>query len=411
MMTFTSPLRTVALAMLAVFVLSIPTEDAVRLAGGSLTKLIGVAAFGIGVAALFRGNKLAFKPPSVFLIVTTLFMLWGVVSYYWSLFPDRAIYRSTTFVQLLVMCWMVWEFGRTERDRAVLMQSYLIGAYITLYIALRAFFTSEVGFREVGADINANDFAVVLAFGIPMAWRLTFFFKNRLLYWLNVLYLPLAISGIVVVASRGGFISALVALMIIPATFGKLGPMRKLGLVVLLSAGTWFIFFYAPQVFPDLQASTARLSETSSELTSGTLTGRRVIWAAGFELFEAYPFFGVGQGGFEPAVVSTFYGRSVSSHNAYLSVLVQTGLVGLVLFLALIASVLLPALLGRFRQRSFTLVLLMTLLVSIFSLNADYYKFTWFILSLLACEVPILAVGARTTTTREGATASALVKA
>ena len=396
MMTFTNPLRTIALAMLSIFVLSIPTEDAVVLAGGSLTKLIGVAAFGVGVAALFRKDKLVFKPPSLFLIVTALFMVWGFVSYYWSLSPDRAVSRSVTFAQLLIMCWMVWEFGRTERDRAVLMQAYLLGAYITLYIALSAFFTSEAGFRDVGADINANDFAVVLAFGIPMAWRLTFFFKNRLLYWLNVLYLPLAISGIVVVASRGGFISALVALMIIPVTFNKLGLLRKLGLVVLLVAGTWFIFFYAPQLFPNLQASTARLSETSSELTSGTLTGRRVIWAAGFELFREYPFFGVGQGGFERAVVDTSYGRSVSSHNAYLSVLVQTGLVGLVLFLLVIASVLLPALIGRFKQRSFTIILLMTLLVSIFSLNADYYKFTWFVLSLLACEVPILAVDSQT---------------
>ena len=410
MMTFTNPLRTIALAMLSIFVLSIPTEDAVVLAGGSLTRLIGIAAFGIGVAALFRKDKLVFKPPSLFLIVTALFMVWGVVSYYWSLSPDRAVSRSVTFAQLLIMCWMVWEFGRTERDRAVLMQAYLLGAYVTLYIALHAFFTSEVGFREVGADINANDFAVVLAFGIPMAWRLTFFFKNRLLYWLNVLYLPLAISGIVVVASRGGFISALVALMIIPATFNKLGLLRKLGLVVLLVAGTWFIFFYAPQVFPDLQASTARLSETSSELTSGTLTGRRVIWAAGFELFREYPFFGVGQGGFERAVVDTSYGRSVSSHNAYLSVLVQTGLVGLVLFLLVIASVLLPALIGRFKQRSFTLILLMTLLVSIFSLNADYYKFTWFILSLLACEVPILAVDSQTEA-RHGSRAGVPAKA
>ena len=393
-MTFTNPLRTIALAMLCIFVLSIPTEDAVALAGGSLTKLIGIGAFGVGVVALFRRDKLAFKPPSLFLILTTLFMAWGFVTYYWSLEPDRAISRSMTFAQLLVMCWMVWEFGRTERDRAALMQAYLLGAYITLYIALNAFFTNEVGFRQVGADINANDFAVVLAFGIPMAWRLTFFFKNRLLYWLNLLYLPLAISGIVVVASRGGFISALVALMIIPLTFNKLGLLRKLGLVALLCLGTWFIFFYAPQVFPNLQASTERLSETSSELTSGTLTGRRVIWAAGFEVFAQYPFFGVGQGGFEQAVVP-FYGSPVSSHNAYLSVLVQTGLVGLVLFLLVILSVLIPALVGRFSQRSFVIILLLTLLISVFSLNADYYKFTWFILSLLACEVPIFALDPR----------------
>ncbi len=387
-------MRVVALVILGLFVLTIPVENIIVVANGSVTKLIGVLAVFIGVAALYRRNALTFKPPSLFLIITTVFIFWGSLTYYWSLVPGIALSKTVTFVQLLIMSWLIWEFGRTSRDREILLQMYIVGAYISLIIVLRYFFSIDANFRQFGEGLNANDFAVVLALGIPMAWRLTFAFKNRWLYVVNLMYLPLAVAGIVVAASRGGFIAALIALTIVPFTFNKLGPLKKIGLFTFLALGVWFIFVYAPEVFPELQASTARLSETSYELTQGSLTGRRAIWAAGLQVFAEHPYLGVGQGSYAEAI-RPIYGRAISSHNAYLAVLVNTGVVGLSLFLLIIASIFIPALVGKFSQRTFVLVTLATLLVSIFSLSADSYKYTWFVLALLASEVPVLTTRAR----------------
>lgn len=381
-------MRTLALIILGIFVLTIPVENIIIIANGSVTKLIGILSLFVGLAALSKRDVITFKPPSLFLTTATLFVLWGALTYYWSFTPGISIARTITFVQLLAMSWLIWEFGRTTREREFLLQMYIVGAYISLIIALNYFF-SDTGFRNFGEGLNANDFAVVLALGIPMAWRLTFAFKNNWLYLVNLLYLPLAITGIVVAASRGGMIAALIALTIVPFTFNKLKPLRKLGLFAFLALGLWSIFVYAPKVFPELQASTARLSETSYELRQGSLTGRRNIWAAGLQVFADHPYVGIGQGGFAEAV-RPIYGRAITAHNAYLGVLVNTGIIGLSLFLLIIAAIFVPAFIGRFPQRTFVLITLATLLVSIFSLSADSYKYTWFVLALLASEVPVM---------------------
>lgn len=384
-------LRRLALAVIALVVATIPMENVIVLATGSVTKLIGIAAFALGFAALFRGSHLRFRPPPMFLIAAALFVLWGILSYYWSLLPGVSLSRSVTYVQLLALAWVIWEYGSSERQRAVLMLAYLAGAYLTFGIGLSTFVRPDNSFRYLGSGLNANDFAVALALGIPMAWRLTFMLRSRLLYWLSLIYLPVAIAGVVMAASRGGFITSLIVLSLVPLTFTKLSLLRKVGLFLLIALGVWAIFLYAPRVFPEVQESTTRIFETADELRGGTLTGRRLIWAAGWQVYAERPYLGIGWGGYRFAI-APIYGKAIVAHNAYLSTLVELGPIGLMLFLAMFASVAFPLLLQpRDLSYLFSLTILLGLATAIYSLSWEGSKVTWFVLALLAAEAPWIA--------------------
>lgn len=67
---------------------------------------------------------------------------------------------------------------------------------------------------------------------------------------------------------------------------------------------------------------------------------RTVFFSDGMKLFQKSPVFGLGLGSFEAAVkgVQDFYYETKYAHNHYIQMLVDSGLIGLALFLALILS-------------------------------------------------------------------------
>jgi O-antigen ligase len=379
----------IALWALAVFVFSIPSENGVAIAGvGSLSRLLGAFAFGMGLASLFGQGRLRFRVPSLFLVATLAFSVWGVATYFWSLAPQVTMGRIVTMAQLAVLVWLVHQVARSERDRDVLMHAFVLGCYLIIAIGVTTFVTGAGGgFRDVG-NFNPNGFAIVSALGIPMAWSLLLRRSFPRMQVLHALYPLFAIVAVVLAASRGGFVTALVALAIIPLTMSRLGAWRRLALFATVALASLAAFAWVPQAFPTIEQNIARLSETDEELLGGTLTGRTNIWSAGVEAFLGDPVQGTGMGTFNQAIVP-YYGRPRSPHNAFLSVAVGTGLIGLILFVALIAIVLIGVL-ARSERRLEYLVLLTALVVGMMPTNSDNDKFVWLILGLLASARPIL---------------------
>ena len=386
-------LRSMTFWTLFLFVVSIPSDNVIRISSiGSLTRLIGMLAILLGVLALFRGRFITFRMPSLFLLFATLYTLYAGMTYFWSENVSATIISVITFAQLIVMAWLVWEFAREASRRLILMQGFVLGSIISLVAAANTIFSTEdYVFRELGKGFDANEFATVLAFGIPMAWRLALTWQNRFLIWFNTLYLPLAIFGVVMAASRGGLIVTLISLMIIPLTFPRLSINRKIILFLLISVATWGIFVYFPQIFPDWQRNLERLAGTSSEIQDGTWTGRLLIYEAGIELFWQHPYLGIGSGAFA-STVEPIFGRAIVAHNTFLSVLTEGGIMGFLLFIAMIISII-PSLLNRSTgSRAFSIILFTILIVGIIPLTAEKSKYVWFVLALLAGEAsPIIS--------------------
>jgi hypothetical protein len=82
-------------------------------------------------------------------------------------------------------------------------------------------------------------------------------------------------------------------------------------------------------------------------------------------------------------------GRRESSHQTFLSVLVEDGVVGLSLFLLMLGAALQPTQYLPVLQRRFSTVIVAALVVGSLSAALDYRKQLWFILGLLAAQAAL----------------------
>lgn len=76
---------------------------------------------------------------------------------------------------------------------------------------------------------------------------------------------------------------------------------------------------------------------------------RLVFFEDGLKLFQLNPIFGRGMGGFENGIVSvqSFYYETAYAHNHYIQTLVETGIIGLLLFLATLVTAAIAVLRSR----------------------------------------------------------------
>jgi O-antigen ligase len=244
--------------------------------------------------------------------------------------------------------------------------------------------------RFAASGFDPNDLGMLLALALPMAWFLASTASRAWLRWLNRAYFVFGTLAILLTGSRGALLAAIVALSVIPWTLSHVRRgVRVAAIVILIGAGVT-----AVQIVPSFVFE--RLSTTGSEISEGTVSGRLAVWQSGLRAVPARPLHGYGPAGWFPAAGFVF-GRVRGSHSTYLSVLVEEGMIGLIVFLSMFV-----VLLTRLRalptfERRVGITLLATLAVAIMPLGWEPHKALWLVLALLAAWSDVFR-GARTVT-------------
>jgi O-antigen ligase len=198
--------------------------------------------------------------------------------------------------------------------------------------------------RVLGMDLN--EFGIkLLVTSTPFLWRLLETIDpthkgQRSIFDLNVVFLMSAIILVAFSGSRGSAIAWFATLL----SFAFWKPTRKYGILMIIFL--LMAVLVAPSVFITLFE---RFSEAS------TFGGRLFIWKADWLLIQKYPIGGVGIGnaGFILATYTKLFTSifrhmpQIVSHNAVLQIWVEVGLIGLLLYLGVLANALL-----MFFQRS-----------------------------------------------------------
>jgi O-antigen ligase len=303
----------------------------------------------------------------------------ATMSLLWTVSAAGTVGRALTYAQLLGLVWLVWEFARSIEEQESLMMAYCLGAYVSIVDLVRRFVFGEsmIEMRFTGANLDPNDLGVTLAIGIPIAWHL--FLKRRgISRVVAAVYVPLASLSILLTASRGAFIAALAALSIIPLTLrwrSFSSMVRTAGILVAAVA-------LAAVIVP--ASSWDRISSLPREALGGTVGGRLGIWRAGLEAFQQRPMLGAGAGAFDVAI-EPFLGR-MASHNVFVAVLVEQGLVGIVVFGVLLATCAWCIYRLPLHERRVFAVIALTWFVGGMSLSWQYRKTTWLIFGLLSAQ-------------------------
>jgi len=368
-----------AFAFLWLLVFAIPWEDAVTIPGfGTGTRLIGIPALALGVMAIVERGKV--RRPGAGHVIMILFAMWAAVSYLWSVDPEETLVAASSYRQLLVMVWLIWELSYRAREQTRLMQAYILGTFVsgidTIYLFLSH---HEAAYqRYTGSGLNPNDLALIMALSIPTSYYLLVQSKGWIV-WVYRLQLLLAGTAILLSAARGGFLAGVVAFSIVPLTYVRLSRRRRIATLLTTALVICGGLAFLPS------SSWERLSTIPNELRQGTLTGRTVIWTAGWELFRMHPFLGVGAAGFRDSV-SRALSEPIVAHNTFLSVLVEQGVIGFTLFCALLGVLGLSVSAMPSLPRRFWIVILGVWVVGVSSLTWELRKPTWFFFGLLMAQ-------------------------
>ena len=383
--------RKAAFFFLWLLIFVIPWENAILIPGfGTLSRAVGIPAFGMALLAILESGTL--RTLSMQHLIVLFFTVWAGFTYFWSFAPSATVTAIFTFVQIFTMLWLIWEFAQTSGQQLLLLRAYMVGAMISSAATLENFFTttSVYGSRYTGLNFNPGDLAFIEALSIPISIYLAVRERKKILVWLDGSATVLAFCAIILTAARGALVACVPAALMFPFLFPKTKLRRNLALLIfvaLAGIGSW-LFMPA--------SSWSRLSAIGSEVSSGTLNERTLIWQIGWQVFGQAPLQGVGAAAYAPTVehalgLASDSGSNDSgvvvarlvAHNTFFSVLVEEGVIGFALFLALLLALVLSAWKLPQIDRVFWLFLLLTWAIGACDLTWETRKPTWVIFGLL----------------------------
>lgn len=368
----------------------IPWEGVLRLAGLGNSGPTLVKFLGFGVTAFWIATILItgqFRKPGLFHIVVSLFVLWNALSVFWSGGINRTVNQLVTWVLVLGLTFIIWDLYTTRSRIFAGLQAYIFGTYVAIGIALanfsagNAFYTRYQRFSP--DDTNPDGFGFILALGIPVAWYLAtsndIKFNNSLIKLINFVYIPAAFIGLALSGTRTALIAAVPGMIFGIWALSRASKGARISVLLIIVTSIVIILPYVGTL-----TSFQRFSTIVDEITAGDLTGRTVIWSEGLDAFADHPILGVG---------SNMY-RSVNSvgkvaHNSFLSVLVELGLVGFLLFLLILTIAVIQAWIQPKWEKRFWITMIIVWTIGATTLTWEHRKTTWLFLGLLVASAAI----------------------
>jgi O-antigen ligase len=379
-------------------------------AGATLAKPVGaLLVLAWGAIVLTRRVTLPILSqarPLLFWLIVGL-LLFGCVSLLWAADTSQTrtgVERILLNAALLVV---VYTAASTRSGFRTIVHGFLVGSVVT------SLYSIGTGSNQRLAGIVDTDyFAAELIPAIMIACFLFVTTRSRRARWLYAGVAGVDLLAFVLTQSRGGIVGLGVGLLTALVVAGR-ARARILALILVLSAGALGYYFgYKP--------AHVLGGDTTRGGLNGATSGRLDLWRIALLIFEGHPFGGVGLGNFqtvEPSyatqtlnltMVRQIVQEQLVVHNTYLQMAADLGLVGLGLFLAILA---LPIrLAGRALKRlelenheleyhvRGLLAGTIGLLTAYAFLSAEFEKPLWLVLGLLAA-VPALL---RDDTTAQG---------
>jgi O-antigen ligase len=365
-----------SLWLVSLLVFTIPWENVIVFGGD--TTIARYVGYGVMTACI-----VSFARTGLFRTLSQVhFLIFGFISYAalsnaWTIDGASSLQSTVTEFQLFVMAILIWQVAATTHNVQHLMRAYVLGGCISIVCTIQSFLShsSTLYERYMAGAFDPNDLALTLVISIPIACFLAH--QSRRAAWtvLYYVYIGAVLFAIGLTASRGGALAALVSLTILPLTWIKRVGRRRLSTLVFGVVVVATILFYIPS--PTWQ----RLSTINEEFMSGTLNNRTVAWDAGLNTFESHPFFGVGIGSFRSAVSAQIPDGMVA-HNTFLSVLVECGAFGTLVFVTIIVCLIKVAWCMRRDIRTTWIVLFLSTGIGISALSWLDRKPLWFAIAI-----------------------------
>ena len=344
--------------------------------------------------------------------ITPLFfpiLLWGGILLISSLNSINLKYsfhefRGEYLKQILLFLLIVNNIKEDYKYR-YLIYAILLGCFFVSIYTIFGYFSSTAveGARATGTYGSSSRLAMYFVFIVPLVFSIFLNTPKKLLRYVSLVLFLLSSFSLILTFIRGAWIVCVVMVLILAFRKGK-----KTGFSISILA----LIMFASLLISSPYARD-RISQTI-DFSSGLnriLAGRITLWKNSFKMIRDYPLFGVGYGPdifnyparyYNLTAIADFSPPTPSSqqqpdaHNFYIQIVVETGIIGLLVFLYFLFSFfryIFNSLnrAGKNREFLFTTVLIIFGML-FFGLVGYFYEdrnalFFWFFISLAASVV------------------------
>ncbi|MBK7046304.1 MAG: O-antigen ligase family protein [bacterium] len=271
--------------------------------------------------------------------------------------------------------------ARTSRARNAVLLSYAIG--LSCVVALGGYQLSAdptTVARLAGGSLDPNAFGLACAIGVVACIHLTMSDTTSTTIRRLALILSTAPAvGLLASGSRGAILGTLAGIGGL-TLLNRQKRRRALFTISLIAIATALALTLRPS---DLRlAIQERLSIASVVEDRGS--SRPELWRSYLDRFPAYAIGGTGMHS-GPSAISESWDQPRMTHNVYLQILVEHGVLGLVLFAAGLFSAIRNLVRSGVSDRRATAALLLTWLVASFFVDSLNSRESWLVIGL-ACS-------------------------
>jgi len=307
----------------------------------SAVSLLGAVTLGAFLVNRLHNRKEALVG-SLSLIFGGLFLIWIIATN-----PDAAFLPSNedriwvfTFFQLLLLAWLAAQLFDDPAKHRTLMWFFSGAILISAIFAISQGGIAEsaqLSERSAGLAGGANSAARYFVVGLVLIYYLRSTTSNGLLRFILLVCIGIVVLGIFYTVSRTGLLLlvAAVGLILTLRVEGKHQAQVMIVLLLILSV-VWLFADNIVGIFATILLSIREGSDTVGL--------RYKLWEAGWRMWQDHPIQGIGIGQYVERLA--YYGSDLlpprklrlGAHNMYIQVLAETGLVGLVLFVAMLIT-------------------------------------------------------------------------
>ncbi|MCH9693214.1 MAG: O-antigen ligase family protein [Gammaproteobacteria bacterium] len=312
---------------------------------------IGTYAVILGLAGLVLGNPgFRFAKPLYWM---TGMLFWGAVGWLFSDFPDIVYDRLIEFSKLILVGVLAVSAVRTRKQaRFFLAFAFLCFLLYPVRGALLNYFVFNytVFGRAIAAGIyeNSNDLAALTLLQLSVAVSIYVSARQRWLKNAALLAAALMAITILLTQSRGVFLGALAFLGLVIVT-GQNRMRAFAGVLIALVITASLVPASTFERFTRFTSAIKGETSISESDPEGSAEGRSDVYRIAWEISKDNPVFGVGMGTYninnklyaqDMDDISATANKEIDAHSTFMSLLAETGAIGLLLFVVMVRTVL-----------------------------------------------------------------------
>lgn len=298
-----------------------------------LTNLIAGIAVGFFLIKVLLNKGYLKITPFFFLFLS--FIVFGLFTFLYAINKEYVFKQSITLFLNFILCLVVYNYIEKKSDLERIMKYFILGSLLSIGFI---YYQSDIFSGERIGEFLANVNMLALIFFISISF-LTYFMISRKNWFLLIPGLIMFIF-IILTGSRKGFLSIVLFILLMSLFLSKnwmKGIVKTLIVVVILFMIFKMVIMKNEVFYSVLGKRIVTMDNyfSGNQQIDRSTAERAFMYQFGIEQIRKRPIWGYGLDNYRVLLLSSGLGRETYSHNNYIELLVNGGLIGLVLFYAM----------------------------------------------------------------------------